>query len=254
MRDMAKKVAFITGGASGIGKATCLAFARRGASVAVADIDVPRGSELAASIVASGGRSSFLQVDVADPASVQRGVSEAVVKLGGLDYAFNNAGMTGRHTTAMTCETDEWDRVTAVNMRGVWLCMKYQIAIMMDRGGGAIVNNASRAGMGAGPNDIAYVTTKHAVVGMTRSAAIDFAKHNIRVNALLPGCTDTPMFRAAVLEVGLEPNAVAGSMAPLGRMGRPDEQAEAVVWLCSDSASYVTGAMMAVDGGMSASI
>lgn len=247
------KIALVTGGASGIGRAAAIAFAREGASVTVADRDRRRGEEVAQEIQAVGGKAIFTETDVSSEASIQAMVQATLSAFGGLDMAFNNAGSPGGYATATSCTHDEWSKIIDVNMKSVWLCMKYEIPEMLKRGGGAIVNTASRAGDSASPNMFSYVATKHGVAGMSRSAAIDFAAQNIRVNALMPGFTLTPMLETAAVGAGLPSlDAVAHAMVPMKRLGRPEEQAEAAVWLCSDRASYITGIALEVDGGMSA--
>ena len=184
---------------------------------------------------------------------LEQRVNKTVAEFGGLDAAFNNAAMSDS-STAVSCSNEEWETIIRVNMTSVWLCMKYEIPAMIDCGGGAIVNTSSRAGDSAVPGNFGYVATKHAVVGMTRSAAIDFAAQNIRVNALLPGFTDTPLLRDSIEKGGaLSIDTVAQVMSvPLQRLGQAEEVAEAVVWLCSDRASYMTGNALSVDGGMCA--
>jgi NAD(P)-dependent dehydrogenase (short-subunit alcohol dehydrogenase family) len=175
-------------------------------------------------------------------------IRKTIAEFGGLDAAFNNAGGPGEYSTAVTCATEAWEAIIRLNMTSVWLCMKHEIPEMMKRGRGAIVNTASLSGIAANPNMLGYVATKHAVVGLTRSAAIDFAGHNIRVNAVCPGMIDTPMLRAAIAGSGLVvPDLVQG--VPLGRAGVPEEIAETVIWLCSQQSTYVTGAIINIDGG-----
>jgi NAD(P)-dependent dehydrogenase (short-subunit alcohol dehydrogenase family) len=246
------KVALVTGGASGIGRATAIAFAREGASVVVADVNAALGAELVDFIVASGATAIFVETDVTSESAIVSMVEQAVSTFGGLDAAFNNAGTAGSGTDALGCTEEEWRSVIDLNLRSVWLCMKHEIPEMLERGGGAIVNTASRAGDSASQHMVTYVATKHGVVGLTRSAALDFAAQNVRVNALLPGFTDTPMLRRGGSI--LERQDVGKTRVPMKRIGRPEEQAEAAVWLCSDRASFVTGTTLTVDGGMSASI
>jgi NAD(P)-dependent dehydrogenase (short-subunit alcohol dehydrogenase family) len=180
-------------------------------------------------------------------------VDQTVAEFGGLDAAFNNVGTMGNYSTAVTCTLDEWESTIRINMTSIWLGMKYEIPEMIKRGGGAIVNAASRSGDSAVPNVFTYVTTKHGVIGMTRSAAIDFAAQNIRVNAILPGFIDTQMLHGAAQGAGMPSmHDVAQAMVPLKRLGRPEEPAELVVWLCSERASYITGNASIVDGGLDA--
>lgn len=249
------KVALVTGGAAGIGRAAALAFAREGAAVTVADRDRANGEALAKQIRDSGGRAIFIETDVTSEEAIAAMVAKTVAEFGGLDAAYNNVGTMGNYTTATTCTMAEWDNVIRLNMTATWLCMKYEIPEMIKRGGGAIVNAASRAGDSATPNIFAYVTTKHGVIGMTRAAAIDFAAQNVRVNALLPGFIDTQMLHGAAAGAGMPPmQELAKVMVPLQRLGKPQEPAELAVWLCSDHASYITGNAMIVDGGLSARV
>ena len=251
----AGKVALVTGGAAGIGRAAALAFAREGACVAIADRDRANGEAVAKSIVDTGGRAIFIETDVTSEPAVIAMVNKTVAEFGGLDAAFNNVGSMGRHTTLVDCTMEEWEATIRINMTAIWLGMKYEIPEMIKRGGGAIVNASSRAGDSATPGIFSYVSTKHAVIGMTRSAAIDFAVHNIRVNALQPGFIDTVMLHNAAAGSNMPPmEDVAQAMVPLKRLGQPQEPAEAVIWLCSDRASYVTGTCMITDGGLSACV
>ena len=249
----AGKVALVTGGAAGIGRATALGFAREGAAVTVADRDRVGGEAVAKQIRDQGGRAIFVETDVSSEADIVAVVNKTVAEFGGLDVAFNNVGTMGGFTTATGCTMEEWESTIRINMTSIWLGMKYEIPEMIKRGGGAIVNAASRAGDSAVPNTFTYVTTKHAVIGMTRSAAVDFAAQNIRINAVLPGFIDTEMLHGAAKGAGMPPmHDVAQAMVPLKRLARPEEPAELVVWLCSDRASYITGNASIVDGGLDA--
>jgi NAD(P)-dependent dehydrogenase (short-subunit alcohol dehydrogenase family) len=245
------KIALVTGGSSGIGRATALLFAKEGAKVVVADVTVSGGEETVQMIKAAGGEAIFVKADMAKAADVEAMVQKAVATYGRLDCAHNNAGIEG--TTKKTHDYDEaeWDRVIAINVKGVWLCMRYQIPQMLKQGGGAIVNTASDAGLLGVPQMPAYVASKHAVVGLTKTAALEYAKAGIRVNAVCPGVIKTPMVDRIT---GLRPGRAERMTAaePIGRMGKPEEIAAAVVWLCSDAASFVTGLPMAVDGGIAA--
>ena len=244
------KSVIVTGGASGIGEAAALAFARAGAGVTIADIDVEAGLRVVDKIEKLGGKAVFVATDVTSEDAVAHLVAESVAAFGGLDIAFNNAGAPGNFSTAASCTEAEFDRMVALNMRSVYYCMKYEIPEMLKRGGGAILNTSSRAGDTAPRNMFMYSTTKHAVIGMSKSAAVDYATSNIRVNALLPGMTDTPMLGPAAKGAGLGGlgEYIAASV-PMARLSTAEEQAEVALWLCSDQASFVTGIAMPVDGG-----
>ncbi|MCS6925445.1 MAG: SDR family oxidoreductase [Candidatus Binatia bacterium] len=242
------KIALVTGGSSGIGRATAQIFAREGAKVVVADVSTAGGEETVQLIKAAGGEAIFVHTDVSSPAAVEAMVKRTVETYGRLDCAFNNAGIEG--TLQQTSEYDEamWDRVVAINLKGVWLCMKYELQQMLRQGSGAIVNTASAAGLVGIPNLSAYVAAKHGVVGLTKTAALEYAKSGIRINAVCPGGVETPMVKRIF---GDNPQFAEAAMAaePVGRFAQPAEIGEAVVWLCSDAASFVTGLAMAVDGG-----
>ena len=245
------KAAIVTGGAAGIGQATALAFAREGAAVVIGDIDAEGGESTAASIREHGGKALFVRTDVTQNAEVEAMVAAAVSAFGGLDVAFNNAGVNQPMGTVETISEEDWQRAVAINQTSVFLCMKHEVTEIRKRGGGAIVNTSSGMGLFALPNVAAYIATKHAVIGLTKSAAIDFGPDNIRVNALLPGKTLTDLSRRSYANLGLDLGAVAGGL-PLKRLGAPGDQAEAVVWLCSERAAFVTGLSLIVDGGESA--
>ena len=242
---VAGKVALVTGGGSGIGRQACLVFCREGAQVVVSDVTVEGGEETLSLIKQAGGEAAFIKADVAQAAEVEALVAKTVEAYGRLDCAYNNAGIAGR-TARVADDTEEnWERILSSNLKGVWLCLKYEIAHMLKQGGGAIVNTASGAGLIGVRRTGAYVASKHGVVGLTKTAALEYAKANIRVNAVCPGPIDTPMLRGASERVI---DAMAAAQ-PNGRLGQPQEIAEAVVWLCSDAASFVTGHPMPVDGG-----
>ncbi len=244
------KAALITGGGGGIGRATALAFAREGARLAVADYEAATAAETVALVNAAGGQAISLGGEVVDAADVQALVDAAVAAYGRLDCAFNNAGIAPYQVGASGRLTADWaeesfDRMIAVNLKGVWLCMKAEIRQMLVQGGGAIVNTASIAGLIGLPTSSAYVAAKHGVVGLTKTAALEYAEAGIRVNAVCPGFIKTRMTEDSMRRRGDK----IVSQIPYGRMGNPEEIAEMVVWLCSDRASYVSGAAYNVDGG-----
>ncbi len=243
------KVSLITGGSSGIGRAAVFAFAREGAVVTIADVDAAGAEETRRLAREAGGDVAFVRADVTRAADVERMVGEVVARHGRLECAFNNAGVLGDHGPTAACAEENWDRVLAVNLKGVWLCMKYEILQMLKQPGGAIVNTSSAAGLTGWGYRPAYAASKHGVTGLTRAAALEYAPVNIRVNAVCPGIIQTPMMEASA---GGDAEVVARRHAlhPMGRMGRPEEVAAAVVWLCSDAASFVTGHALAVDGGL----
>ena len=244
------KVALVTGGASGIGRACAQLFASEGASVVVSDVALEGGHETVRLIEEDGGEAFFVEADVSKAAQVEALVGGTVEAYGHLDYAFNNAGIEGRMATNTADYLEEdWDRVIAVNLKGVWLCMKHEIAHMLRQGGGSIVNNSSVEGLVGLQGTSAYAASKHGVVGLTKTAALEYAQSGIRVNAVCPGLIRTPMVERYT-EGDAETEAQwAAIFEPVGRMGSSEEVAEAVVWLCSEAASFVTGHAMAVDGG-----
>jgi NAD(P)-dependent dehydrogenase (short-subunit alcohol dehydrogenase family) len=247
------KSALITGGGGGIGRATALAFAREGARVAVADLVAEAAEETVASINQAGGQAMSLTGDITSADVVRGTVAKVVATYGRLDCAFNNAGIAPQHVEARGMKTAEWseesfDRMIAVNLKSVWLCMKYEILQMQTQGGGSIVNTSSILGLVAFPNGIAYTAAKHAVIGLTKTAALEYADERVRVNAVCPGFIKTPM----TAETQRERAELITTRTPLGRFGEPQEIAEMAVWLCSNRASYVTGAAYAVDGGWTA--
>ena len=246
----------MTGGSSGIGRASALAFAREGAKVVVnANMNIEGGEETVRLIKESGGDAIFVKADASKVAEVDTMIQKTVKAYGRLDCAFNNAGVVDVPTTSAFIPTKtadytekEWDYVINVNLKGVWLCMKYEIIQMLKQGGGAIVNNSSFLGLLGIPGGPAYVASKHGVIGLTKSAALEYAKEGIRVNAVCPGWISTPITDRTLNDPDVK--AMIIGMEPIGRMGKPEEVAEAVVWLCSDAASFVTGHSMVVDGGL----
>jgi NAD(P)-dependent dehydrogenase (short-subunit alcohol dehydrogenase family) len=242
------KIALVTGGSSGIGRAAALAFAREGARVVVSDVNVVGGHETVEQIVAEGSEAIFVEANVASAANVEVLIHATMQAYGRLDCAFNNAGVGGTLASTVDKTEDEWETVMGVNLKGVWLCMKYQIPVMVAQGSGAIVNMASVAGLNGFPNGGIYAASKHGVIGLTRSAALEYARQGIRVNAVCPGYTDTPMVRA-MMDAVPQMERVTTSASPMRRLADPAEIAAAVVWLCSDKASFVTGHALPVDGG-----
>lgn len=248
-RRFAGKVAFVTGGATGIGRATALAFAADGARVVVADI-AAAGAETVAVIRSAGGEATYVCGDVAEPADVVSMIAAAVRWGGRIDCAFNNAGIEGVRAPLAEQTDDAWARVVAVNLSGVRHCLKHELAHMAARpGSGAIVNCASILGHVGYAQASAYVAAKHGVIGLTRAAALEVAPHGIRVNAISPAFVETPMLTRAGVLATPETRAAAEALHPLGRLGRPEEIAMAVLFLCCDEASFVTGAALAADGG-----
>jgi NAD(P)-dependent dehydrogenase (short-subunit alcohol dehydrogenase family) len=245
------KVVFVTGAGSGIGRATALAFAREGASVVVTDVSEQSCKETARMIEEAGGRALAVTCDVRRTEDVKRALDKTIETFGRLDVAFNNAGVEQGPAALADLTEEEWDRILDIDLRGVFLCMKYEIPLMLKQGGGAIVNTSSGAGV-KGFKGAAYVAAKHGVVGLTRSAALEYAQANIRINAVCPGIIDTPMmdrFGGGTPEGKQRELASAAAVQPIGRAGKPEEIAAAVLWLCSDAASFVVGAAMVVDGG-----
>ena len=250
---MTGRVVVITGGASGIGRAAALAFAREGARVVIGDVNVSGAESVVATIKNTGGEASCLPVDVTKAADIQKMIGHAVSQYGGLDFAFNNAGLVGSVAGIVATSEEDWHSVMATNLTGVWLCMKYEIPEMLKRGKGAIVNNGSVTGLVGMPGPIANVATKHGVTGLTKSAALQYATQGIRVNAVAPG-----VVRSALTDQlkALKPDAEASmlsvaSVVPQRRWCEPEEIATVVVFLCSESAaSHITGHVLPIDGGL----
>jgi NAD(P)-dependent dehydrogenase (short-subunit alcohol dehydrogenase family) len=244
------KVVLVTGAGSGIGRATALACAREGARIVAADIVEDGGHETVNMIKGNGGEVTFARTDVTRAADVEALMSAAINAYGRIDCAHNNAGIEGMLATTADYPEDDWDRVMAVNLKGVWLCMKYEIPHMLRQGGGAIVNTASLAGLVGAKRMPAYVASKHGVAGLTKTAALEYARSGIRVNAVCPGIIHTPMVERIFLSRRPDVEERLAASNPFGRIGKPEEVAEAVLWLCSDAASFVTGHTMTVDGGL----
>lgn len=269
------KISFITGGALGIGRATALAFAREGATVVIADILEEQGRQTAADIAALGATARFIPCDVTRAGQVSAAIQQVVAEFGRLDCAFNNAGFEGRLAPTAEYDEEEWDRVVAINLKGVWLCLKYELQQMIGQRRGAIVSTASVAGVVAERGYPAYAAAKGGVIQLTRTAAAEYAACSVRINAISPGIIITPMIDRALCDMDIKammPGAVKNNflknltnrllhwkpvqqqftnmMQPIGRPGQPEEIAAAVVFLCSDAAAFITGHNLLVDGGM----
>lgn len=249
---MEDQVALITGGGSGIGRATAVAFAQRGIKTVISDVNVAGGEETVQLMRANGGEGIFMRADVAQAAEVAALIQTVEDTYGRLDYAVNSAGISGS-MVARVHETDEdlFDRVININLKGVWLSMKYELPLMQHSGGGVIVNLASVAGLIGSPKGAIYAASKHGVIGLSKSAALEYAKFNIRVNAVCPSYTDTPMVSDITSNDPLMERLTVNA-SPMKRLGKPEEIADAISWLCSDQATFVNGISLAIDGGLTA--
>ena len=248
------KVAIVTGGSSGIGRATAVAFAKQGATVVVAARRTEEGEETVRLAKEAGGEALFLQTDVAKAAEIEALVNKTVETYGRLDYAFNNAGIEGENLPLHEQSVEQFDQLMAINLRGLFLCMKYEIAQMLRQGGGAIVNNSSIVGLVGFPGFSPYIASKHAVMGLTKSAALDYAKLGIRINAVNPGLIATDIIVRITENMGdaQTANEQFTNTIPMGRMGSSEEIASSVLFLCSEAASYITGQSLVIDGGYTA--
>jgi len=250
MQEMAGRVALVTASGSGIGRASALLFASKGARVVVADIDAEGGQQSVEQIRSQGGEATFFEVDACSESSVKALIDSVMTSYGRLDFAHNHVGHGGPEGSIVDISTEDFERCFRLNTLSCFLGLKYEIPRMIESGGGAIVNTGSLASLIGSPGLSAYVSAKHGVAGLTKTAALEFATRNVRINAICPGATDTPMMRRAMDRFGVvDPDILKHWVEPMGRFGRPQEQAEAAVWLCSDAASFVTGHILPVDGG-----
>jgi NAD(P)-dependent dehydrogenase (short-subunit alcohol dehydrogenase family) len=248
MNGIRNSVAIVTGASSGIGRAAAMRFAAEGANVVAADVDADGGAATVDTIHEDGGEATFVETDVSDRSDVEAMVATAVERYGGLDFAFNNAGIEGRNDSLVDQSDDDWERIVDVNLKGVFLGLQAQIPAMMDDGGGAIVNTSSIAGVVGFQGVSPYVASKHGVIGLTKTAALEYARDGVRVNAISPGVIETPMVERASTA---NPEMIEGvsEATPMGRIGEPEEIGDAAVWLCSADASFVTGETLVIDGG-----
>jgi NAD(P)-dependent dehydrogenase (short-subunit alcohol dehydrogenase family) len=251
--SFAGKVAFVTGAASGIGRATAVAFASAGATVAVADVSEQGNRETAGRIEDQGGRVLVVRCDVTSGQDIKAALDQTFDAFGRLDIAFNNAGVEQPVGPAAEVSEEEWDRILDINLRGVFLCMKHEIPLMLQQGGGAIVNTSSGAGVTAVKGQAAYTAAKHGVIGLTKAGALDYAQANLRINAVCPGIIDTAMMQRFTGDSAEGRQRVIGQ-EPVGRMGTPEEIAGAVLWMCSDAAAFVVGHALVIDGGQMAGL
>ncbi len=248
MAECEGKVALVTGGTSGIGRETAVLFAKKGARIVVAGRREIEGKETVELIHKAGGQGIFIQTDVSQASDVKAVVEKTVAAFGGLDYAFNNAGIEGNWIPIVEQSEADWDRTIDINLKGTWLCLKYELQQMLKQGrGGAIVNNASISGFIGSYGSTAYAASKHGVLGLTKGAALEVARNKIRVNAVCPAAIETPMADRLFGEPGVRKKVLG--FYPLGRFGEPFEVAEAVVWMCSSAAGFMTGQSLVLDGG-----
>lgn len=247
------KVVIVTGAAMGMGKSSAELFAENGAKVIIADFNKEEGQKVADAIQADGGEATFIEVDVSNEEQVKNLVEKTVETYGRLDGALNNAALTPDDKQIAEMDMDYYDRLMSVDLKGVFLCMKYQLKQMVEQGeGGSIVNTSSVSGIRPQPSTPAYVAAKHGVIGATKQAAMDYGDYNIRVNSVAPGAIDTPMLRGALEQFGFDPDEYAKQLSMINRFAQPEEVGEANMWLLSDRASYVTGAVLTVDSGYTA--
>lgn len=251
--DLNGKAGIVTGGGAGIGRACALLLAEKGAAVMVADINLTDAQSVADEIIAMDGRAVACKTDVSNPEQVSAMVKQAVEAFGSIDYAVNNAGVLGKPTPVDQYAFEDWQRIMNINLNGVFHCLQEELKVFYEQGHGAIVNMASEAALRGSAADAAYTASKHAVAGLTKTAAIEAIKRGVRINAVCPGGIETPLAKAAMASAPPEVIEQAIANMPIGRFGQPEEIAEAVVWLCSDAASLVAGHLLAVDGGWVAS-
>lgn len=252
MQDFLEKVALVTGSASGLGRAAAVQFAQRGAKVVVSDVNEDGGHETVKLIRDAGGEATFFRCDVAQEAEVNTLIRQTVETYGRLDCAVNNAGIGGVLAPTHQYPLDNFEKVLSINTTGVFLCMKAELQVMLPAGRGSIVNVSSVSGLVGFPNNLAYATSKHAVIGLTRTAALEYARKNIRINAVCPVFTMTPMVEGLLEAVGPERAVMMEQGIPMKRFGKAEEIADAIVWLCSDASSFITGHSLPIDGGMTA--
>jgi NAD(P)-dependent dehydrogenase (short-subunit alcohol dehydrogenase family) len=248
MNGIRDSVAIVTGASSGIGRAAAMRFAAEGASVVAADVDTAGGEDTVDTIHEDGGEATFVETDVSDRDDVEAMVATAVERYGGLDFAFNNAGIEGHNDSLVDQSDDDWERVVDINLKGVFLGLQAEIPAMIEDGGGAIVNTSSIAGVVGFQGVSPYVASKHGVIGLTKTAALEYGRDGVRVNAISPGVIETPMVERASTA---NPEMIEGvsEATPMGRIGEPEEIGDAAVWLCSADASFVTGETLVIDGG-----